>query len=72
MCRVSTQITGRLARRQRIDQPLRQRASLDPDPAEAHAERGQNGDDIGRIGRYFLLQDHLAGIVDHAHRRCLY
>ena len=23
----------------------------------------------GRIGRYSLLQDHLAGIIDHAHRR---
>src|ERR1700675_1983972 len=30
-----------LDRRQRIDQPLRQRAGLDPDPAVAHAERVQ-------------------------------
>src|ERR1700730_18130900 len=73
MCRVSTQITGReTARGQRMAQPLRQRTSLDPDPTEGHAERGQKGDDIGRLGRYFLLQDHLAGIVDHAHRRFLH
>src|SRR5207248_5311260 len=39
---------------------------------EAHVERGQKGDDIGRLSEYFLLQDHLAAIVDHAHRRCLY
>jgi len=37
--------------RQRIDQPLRQRAGLDPNPAEAHAERGQDGDNISRIGQ---------------------
>ena len=61
-----------LGRRQRIDQPLRQRTSLDPDPAIGRAERGQKGDDIGRLGRYFLLQDYLAGIVDHAHRRFLH
>ena len=61
-----------LGRRQRIEQPLRQRTSLDPDPAIGHAERGQKGDDIGRLGRYFLLQDHLAGIVDHAYRRFLH
>jgi hypothetical protein len=67
MCRVSTQI--QVGRRQRIDQPLRQRASLDPNPAEWHVERGQKGDDIGRLSRHLLLQDHLAGIVDNAHRR---
>src|SRR5439155_24612324 len=39
---------------------------------EAHVERGQKGDDIGRLSEYFLLQDHPAAIVDHAHRRCLY
>src|SRR6516225_8093080 len=61
-----------VGRHQPIDQPLRQRASLDPDPAKGHTERGQNSDDLGRLGRYFLLQDHLAGIVDHAHRCCLY
>src|SRR6516162_5139700 len=37
------------------DQPLRQRTSLNPDPTQGHAERGQKGDDIGRLGRYFLL-----------------
>src|SRR5205814_3926561 len=41
-------------------------------PAEAHSERGQKGDDVGRLGRYFLLQDYLAGIVDNAHRRFLH
>src|SRR5882757_777474 len=61
-----------LGRRQCIDRPLRQRAGLDPDPAEAHSERGQKGDDVGRLGRYFLLQDYLAGIVDNAHRRFLH
>src|SRR6266851_9984702 len=61
-----------LGRRQSIDQPLRQRAGLDPNPAEARAERGQNGDDIGRLGRDLLRQDHLAGIVDYAHRRFLH
>src|SRR5580693_3494093 len=58
-------------RRQRIDQPLRQRPGLDPDPAVGHAERGQEGDDIGRLGQYFLLKDHLAGVVDNAYRRFL-
>ena len=61
-----------LGRRQSIDQPLRQRAGLDPDPAEGRAERGQKGDDILRLGPYFLFQDHLAGIVDNAHRRFLH
>src|SRR4051794_2593208 len=57
---------------QRIDQPLRQRPSLDPDPAVAHAERAQQRDDIGRLGRDLLLQDYLAGIVDNAYRRFLH
>jgi hypothetical protein len=51
-----------LGRRQRIDQPLRQRAGLDPDPAVGRAERGQKGDDRVRLARYFLLQDHLADL----------
>jgi hypothetical protein len=55
-----------LAASQRLDQPtlrthptrrLRQRTGLDPDPAVARAERGEKGDEIGRLGRYFLLQD---------------
>src|SRR5262249_7045297 len=58
-----------LGRCQRIDQPLRQRPGLDPDPAKAHAERGQKGDDSVRLGQHFLLQDYLAGLVDNAHRR---
>src|SRR6266699_2279711 len=57
---------------ERIDQPLRQRTGLDPDPAVSHAERSQEGDDIGWLGRYLLLQDHLAGVVDNAHRRFLH
>jgi hypothetical protein len=61
-----------LGRRQSIDQPLRQRTGLDPDPAVGLAERAQKGDDIGRLGQYFLLRDHLAGIVDNAHRRFLH
>src|ERR1700674_5304586 len=61
-----------LSHRQRIDQPLRQRAGLDPDPAVGPAERAQKGDDIGWLGRYFLLQDYLAGVVDNAYRRFLY
>src|SRR6266851_3339691 len=61
-----------VGRRQRIDQPLRQRTSLDPDPTVGHGERAQKGDDIGRLGRYFLLQDHPAGIVDNANRRFLH
>src|SRR3954469_9975737 len=68
MCRVSTQITGSSG----SDQPLRQRTGFDPDPAIGHVERGQKGNDIGRFGGYFLLQDHLAGIVDNAHRRFLH
>src|SRR4051812_5161702 len=61
-----------LRRRQGSDQPLRQRTGFDPDPAIGHVERGQKGNDIGRFGGYFLLQDHLAGIVDNAHRRFLH
>src|SRR4029077_296649 len=41
-------------------------------PATGHTERAQKGDDIVRLGLYFLLQDHLAGIVDNAHRRFLH
>jgi hypothetical protein len=46
-----------VGRRQRIDQPLRQRPGLDPDPAVGRAERGQKGDDSVRLGQYFLLKD---------------
>src|SRR6476469_2197467 len=61
-----------LGHRQRIDQPLRQRPSFDPDPAIAHAERAKQCDDIGRLGRDLLLQDYLAGIVDNAYRPFLH
>src|SRR3954453_16073315 len=57
---------------QRIDQPLRQRSRLDPNPAVAHAERAQQRDNIGRLGRDLLLQDYLAGFVDNAYRRFLH
>ena len=43
-----------------------------PDPADIIAILPTLGVSFGRIGRYFLLQDHLAGIIDHAHRCCLY
>ena len=55
-----------------IDQPPRQRTGIDPDPAVAHAERGQKRDHIGRLGRDLLLQDHLDSVVDNAHRRFLH
>src|SRR6516164_4616267 len=61
-----------LGRCQCIDQPLRQRPGLDPDPAVGRAERGQKGDDSVRLSQDFLLQDYLAGIVDYAHRRLFY
>jgi hypothetical protein len=72
MCRVSTQITGSSAAISGTDQPLRQRTGLDPDPPVDHAERGQKRGDIGRLSRYFLLQDHRARVVDNAYRRFLH
>src|SRR5262249_9473013 len=69
MCRVSTQITGRSAAVNALTSHCEQRTGLDPNPAEAYAQRGQKGDDIGRLSRHWLFQDHLTGIIDNANRR---
>jgi hypothetical protein len=50
MCRVSTQITGSST----AINPLTSHWIADQrrsDPVEGHTKRGQNGDDIGRLGR---------------------
>src|SRR5262249_32702984 len=69
ICRVSTHITGRSA-------PVNALTShCDSGPASIPIRpklTPSEGDDSVRLGRYFLLQDHLAGVVDNAHRRFLH
>jgi len=65
MCRVSTPDHGKPATVKAVTSHCDSGPALDPDPAKAHAERGQNSDDIGRLGPYFPAQDHLAHRTTH-------
>src|SRR6516162_7206491 len=72
MCRVSTQITGSSA----VVNPLTSHcdsgpASIPIRPKDTPSEVRTAMISAGSVG-IFPLQDHLAGIVDHAHRCCLY
>src|SRR5438477_8784182 len=71
MCRVSTQITGKLASPSALEQPLRQRPSFQSDPPKAIRRIPQYLQQIVGLARNLNLPNDLARAIHNADARVL-
>lgn len=58
--------------RQTIDQPLRQRTCLDPNPRILDTDRGQQNRNVIRLARNRAFANDLANFINDANRRLLH
>src|SRR5438477_11619721 len=71
MCRVSTQITGKLASPSALEQPLQQRPSFQSDPLKAIRRIPQYLQQIVGLARNLNLPNDLAHVIHNADARVL-